>query len=45
MTRLYQERLNGFEGRGAFKIRVVDVVPTGLTVAGATDEDVRILRA
>lgn len=45
MTRLYQERLNGFEGYGAFKIKVVDVVPTGLTVAGATDEDVHILRA
>ncbi|CCV11447.1 DUF1868 domain-containing protein [Mesorhizobium sp. STM 4661] len=45
MTRLYQERLNGFEGRGAFKVKVVDVVPTGLTVAGATDEDVRIMRA
>jgi hypothetical protein len=45
MTRLYRERLNGFEGRGAFKVKVVDVVPTGLTVAGATDEDVRIMSA
>ncbi|PDQ17421.1 hypothetical protein CN311_30115 [Mesorhizobium sanjuanii] len=44
MTRLYQQRLNGFEGRGAFKVKVIDVVPTGLTVAGATDEDVRIMR-
>ncbi|TIT18393.1 MAG: DUF1868 domain-containing protein [Mesorhizobium sp.] len=45
MTRLYREHLNGFEGRSAFKIKVVDVVPTGLTVAGATDEDVRIMNA
>jgi hypothetical protein len=45
MTRLYQERLNGFEGRGAFKVKVVGVVPTGLTVAGATGEDVHIMRA
>lgn len=45
MTRLYQERLNGFEGCGAFKIKVVDVVPTGLTVVGATDRDVRIMSA
>ncbi|TGQ45981.1 DUF1868 domain-containing protein [Mesorhizobium sp. M00.F.Ca.ET.216.01.1.1] len=45
MTRLYLERLNGFKGRGAFKIRVIDVVPTGLTVAGASDEDERIMRA
>lgn len=45
MTRLYQERLNGFEGRGTFKVKVVDVVPTGLTVAGATDEDAHIMRA
>ncbi|PTE08348.1 DUF1868 domain-containing protein [Mesorhizobium helmanticense] len=44
MTRLYQERLNGFEGRDAFKVKVIDVVPTGLTVAGANDEDVRIMR-
>jgi hypothetical protein len=45
MTRLYLERLDGFEGRGAFRIKVVDVIPTGLTVAGASDEDERILRA
>ena len=45
MTRLYLERLQGFEGRGAFNIRVVEVVPTGLTVAGATQEDRQILKA
>ena len=45
MTSLYLERLNGFQGCGAFKIKVVDVVPTGLTVAGASDEDERIMRA
>ncbi|SJM35424.1 DUF1868 domain-containing protein [Mesorhizobium delmotii] len=45
MTRLYLERLKGFEGHGAFKVRVVDVVPTGRTVAGASDEDERVMRA
>ncbi|RWN30430.1 MAG: DUF1868 domain-containing protein [Mesorhizobium sp.] len=45
MTRLYLERLNGVGDHGAFKVRVVDVVPTGLTVAGASDEDERIMRA
>ncbi|TGU97067.1 DUF1868 domain-containing protein [Mesorhizobium sp. M00.F.Ca.ET.151.01.1.1] len=45
MTRLYLERLRGFQGAGPFNIKVVEIVPTGLTVAGATDEDVRIMRA
>ena len=45
MTGLYLDRLNGFQGCGAFKIKVVDVVPTGLTVAGASHEDDRIMRA
>lgn len=45
MTRLYLERLQGFEGHGPFKVKIVEVVPTGLTVAGATEEDRRILKA
>lgn len=45
MTRLYLERLKSFEGCGAFRTKVVEVTPTGLTVAGATDQDVRIMRA
>jgi hypothetical protein len=45
MTRLYLERLKGFEGCGPFRIKVIDVVPTGLTVAGASDEDERVMRA
>ncbi len=45
MTRLYLERLKGFEDHGPFKVKVIDVVPTGLTVAGATDEDRRIMSA
>ncbi|MBB6413352.1 DUF1868 domain-containing protein [Mesorhizobium sangaii] len=45
MTRLYLERLKGFKGFGPFNIKVVEIVPTGLTVAGATDEDVRIMAA
>ncbi len=45
MTRLYLERLRGFEGRGAFNVEVVEVVPTGLTVAGASEEDRRVMKA
>lgn len=45
MTRLYLERLAGFEGKGAFNVKVVEVVPTGLTVAGATEEDRLVLKA
>lgn len=45
MTRLYVERLRRFEGHGPFKIKVVEVVPTGLTVAGATEEDRQTLKA
>ncbi|MET3582495.1 hypothetical protein ABID19_005557 [Mesorhizobium robiniae] len=45
MTRLYLERLRAVEDHGAFKVRAVDIVPTGLTVAGASDEDERIMRA
>ena len=43
MTRLYLERLRGFEGHGLFNVKVIEVVPTGLTVAGATEQDRRIL--
>ena len=45
MTRLYLDRLKGFEGLGPFNIKMVEIVPTGLTVAGATEDDVRIMRA
>ncbi|ANT53672.1 DUF1868 domain-containing protein [Mesorhizobium amorphae] len=45
MTRLYLERLKGFEDQGAFKVKVIDVVPTGLTVAGASDDDRAIMSA
>jgi hypothetical protein len=45
MTRLYLERLKGFEGRGAFNVEVIEVVPTGLTVAGASKEDRRVMSA
>ncbi|MER9656746.1 DUF1868 domain-containing protein [Mesorhizobium sp. M0152] len=44
MTRLYLERLKGFQDIGAFQIKVVEVTPTGLAVAGATDNDARIMR-
>lgn len=45
MTGLYLRRLQGFQGCGPFKVKVVDVVPTGLTVAGASEEDRRNLKA
>ncbi|MGX9143298.1 DUF1868 domain-containing protein [Mesorhizobium sp. 128a] len=45
MTSLYLERLKGFEGLAPFNIKVIEVVPTGLTVAGATDDDVRAMSA
>ncbi|WFP64843.1 DUF1868 domain-containing protein [Mesorhizobium sp. WSM4904] len=44
MTRLYLERLQHFEGKGAFRIKAIGVTPNGLTVAGASAEDDRILR-
>jgi hypothetical protein len=45
MTSLYLERLKGFRGRGPFKVEVIEVVPTGLTAAGATEEDRRVMSA
>ncbi|WP_181177619.1 DUF1868 domain-containing protein [Mesorhizobium sp. B4-1-1] len=45
MTRLYLERLQGFESHGPFKVKAVEVVPTGLTVAGASEEDRQIMKA
>lgn len=45
MTGLYLRRLQGFQGCGPFNVKVVEVVPTGLTVAGASEEDRRILKA
>ena len=45
MTSLYLERLKGFAGLAPFNIKVLEVVPTGLTVAGATEEDRRVMSA
>ncbi|MER9407816.1 DUF1868 domain-containing protein [Mesorhizobium caraganae] len=45
MTSLYLKRLKGFESLAPFNIKVIEVVPTGLTVAGATDDDVRVMSA
>ncbi|WEK49056.1 MAG: DUF1868 domain-containing protein [Candidatus Kaistia colombiensis] len=45
MTRLYLDRLEGYRGAGPFRVQVVNVVPTGLTVIGATEEDRRAMRA
>ena len=39
MTTRYAERLRSFAGGPAFQVAVVDAVPTGLIVDGATDSD------
>ncbi|OHV87507.1 DUF1868 domain-containing protein [Mesorhizobium sp. ORS 3428] len=44
MTRLYLERLQGFQPCPAFRIKAIGVTPNGLTVAGASAQDERILR-
>lgn len=43
MTQLYLKRLETFEDRGSFNIKVIGITPVGLTVAGATDEDTVII--
>jgi len=45
MTQLYVDRLQDFEGCGPFNVEVIDVTPAGLTVAGASEYDERIMRA
>lgn len=45
MTDRYLKRLQGFEGAGSFRIKVIDVTPAGLTVKGAAPEDERTIRA
>ncbi|WP_018181686.1 DUF1868 domain-containing protein [Kaistia granuli] len=45
MTHHYLDRLEVFQDAGPFRVEVVDVVPTGLTVAGATDADRRCMKA
>ncbi|TGP23508.1 MULTISPECIES: DUF1868 domain-containing protein [unclassified Mesorhizobium] len=44
MTRLYLERLQGFQPCPPFRVKTIGVTPNGLTVAGASDEDERTLR-
>jgi hypothetical protein len=45
MTRRFMSRLDGFDGCGSFEVRVTEVTPTGLTVAGVTEEDWRVMQA
>ncbi|MEI9404747.1 DUF1868 domain-containing protein [Mesorhizobium argentiipisi] len=45
MTRLYLQRLEGFEACPPFRIKTIGVTPNGLTVAGATEEDRAVLKA
>jgi len=44
VTRLYLERLAGFDSRGAFSVTADGMTPLGLTLKGATPEDERVLR-
>ncbi|WP_434724057.1 DUF1868 domain-containing protein [Mesorhizobium sp. RIZ17] len=44
MTQLYLQRLEGFEACPSFRVKTVHITPNGLTVAGASAEDERILR-
>ena len=45
MTQKFMSRLEGFDGCGRFEIKVTDIVPTGLTVEGATELDRQAMRA
>jgi hypothetical protein len=45
MTTILGERLRDFPGGPAFQVELVDAVPSGLVVAGATDADRAALRA
>jgi hypothetical protein len=45
MTRRFMSRLDGFDGCGPFETQITDVTPTGLTVAGATEEDRQVMQA
>ncbi|TPJ71214.1 DUF1868 domain-containing protein [Mesorhizobium sp. B2-6-2] len=44
MTGLYLQRLEDFEACPSFRVKTVGITPNGLTVAGASAEDERILR-
>lgn len=44
MTDLFQERLRTFAAPGPFNVEVIEVTPAGLTVAGATQEDRRVMK-
>ena len=45
MTRRLMSRLDGFDGSGPFRVKATAVTPTGLTVAGVTPEDRRVMQA
>lgn len=45
VTDRYLEKLEGFESRGAFRIKVDEVTPLGLTVSGYAEEDAVVLTA
>jgi hypothetical protein len=45
LTRLMMSRLDGFDGPGPFRIRPVALKPTGITVAGLTEDDDACLAA
>jgi len=45
MTRLYRERLAQFSRPAPFRVKAVDVVPTQVTIEGASPEDRALLKA
>lgn len=45
LTAHFLRRLEGFEGHGAFKVAVIGMTPTGLKLAGASAQDVAVMRA
>lgn len=43
-TALLEQRLGGFQGGPAFRMRVAEALPTGLVLVGASEKDGRALR-
>jgi len=45
MTRRFMTRLDGFDGSGPFKVKAVEVTPTGIRVEGVTEADAQVMQA
>lgn len=44
MTQHYMEKLGDYKGPGPVRVRTAEVLPTGFTMVGATEEDEKLLR-